>query len=459
MTRPGPFHRCAITLMMLIAGIMLPTRGDSQTLYFPPLSGTAWETVAPASLGWNVQNIDSLRAFLDGQHTRAFVLLKDGRIAIEMYFGTFTKDSAWYWASAGKTLTSVMVGIAQHEGLISLSDTTSRWLGRGWTSEPRLKEERITIRHQLTMTTGLDDGYGDPYCTDASCLVYKADAGMRWAYHNGPYTLLDSVLRVASGQSMNAFFTTRIGVKTGMTGIFIKQGYNNIFWSTARSMARFGLLVLNHGVWGSTAVLDDPTYIHDMSATSQQLNPSYGYLWWLNGKSSYMIPQTQIVFPGPLNPSAPADMFAALGKNGQFIDVVPGQNIVFVRMGDAPDNELVPFMMNEDIWQYLNKIIPASGPTAVAHMPATPTGYALKQNYPNPFNPSTRIGYAVDVPAHVTLTIADVLGRAVRTYDEGWRAAGTYAIDVDASALAGGVYFYRLQAGPYTATKRMVVLR
>lgn len=459
MTRPGPFRRCTILVMMLFVCVILPIRGASQQLYFPPLTGNTWETVAPASLGWNVQNIDTLRAFLEGQHTRAFVLLKDGRIAIEMYFGTFTKDSAWYWASAGKSLTSVMIGIAQHEGVLSLSDTTSRWLGHGWTSETRLREDRITLRHQLTMTTGLDDGYGDPYCTDASCLVYKADAGARWAYHNGPYTLLDSVLRAATGQSINVFFTTRIGVKSGMTGIFVRQGYNNVFGSTARSMARFGLLVLNHGSWGSTAVLDDPTYIHDMAASSQELNPSYGYLWWLNGKSSYMIPQTQIVFPGPLNPSAPPDMFAALGKNGQFIDIVPSQNIVFVRMGDAPDNVLVPFMLNEDIWHYLNRIIPPSGSTAVDGAPGVSAGYALQQNYPNPFNPSTRIGYALAAPALVTLSICDVLGRDVRRYDEGWQAAGQHVVDFDASRLASGVYCYRLHAGPYAATKRMVVLR
>ena len=457
MTRTCQTKRRSLSALLLVVCVLLPKGSPAQQLYFPPLLGSAWETVAPASLGWNVANIDTLRMFLGTQNTRAFVLLKDGRIAIEMYFGTFTKDSAWYWASAGKSLTSFMIGIARHDGTLALTDTTSRWLGTGWTSEPLAKENRITIRHQLTMTSGLDDGYGDPYCTEPSCLVYKADAGARWAYHNGPYTLLDSVLRVVTGSSVNAFFTTRIGVKTGMTGIFVRQGYNNVFGSTARSMARFGLLVLNRGMWGTTPVLDDTAYIRAMSSSSQQLNPSYGYLWWLNGKNSYMLPQSQIVFPGPLNPSAPADMFAALGKNGQFIDIVPSQNLVFVRMGDAPDNVMVPFMMNEQIWQYLNRIMSPS--TSVTRDQGVPASFALHQNYPNPFNPATQIGYVLVQPAYVLLTVYDVLGREVTRMDEGWQSAGVHEVRYDASALSGGVYYYRLRAGDNSATKTMVVLR
>lgn len=458
MTRCCPTIHTYALLVLITGTLLVPLRSSAQQLYFPPLAGSTWETVSPVALGWHADALDSLRTFLGEQHTRAFILLKDGRIAIEIYFGTFTKDSAWYWASAGKTLTSVMIGIAQREGALSLDDTTSRWLGAGWTSAPAVKERAITIRHQLTMTSGLDDGVSDPYCTEAPCLLYKADAGSRWAYHNGPYTLLDSVLRAATGTTINAFFNSRIAAKTGMTGLFFRQGYNNVFASTARSMARFGLLVLNRGFWGTTPVLDDTAYVRAMSSSSQQINPSYGYLWWLNGKSSYMIPQTQISFPGPLNPSAPASMFAALGKNGQFIDVVPGQNIVFVRMGDAPDNALVPFMMNEDIWKYLNRIIPVTS-TAGVEDGGVPCAFTVHQNYPNPFNPTTMIGYALPRPAVVVVTIHDVLGREVGRIEEGWRDAGDHMIRYDASSLAGGVYFYRIDAGGSSATKAMLVLR
>jgi hypothetical protein len=69
-----------------------------------------------------------------------------------------------------------------------------------------------------------------------------------------------------------------------------------------------------------------------------------------------MLPQTQFLFKGKMMPNAPDDMIAALGKNGQFINVIPSQKMVWIRMGEAPDNSQVPFTFNDDIWAYLNRL-------------------------------------------------------------------------------------------------------
>ena len=95
--------------------------------------------------------------------------------------------------------------------------------------------------------------------------------------------------------------------KTGITGLWVKVDYNNILWSKARSMARFGILVQNSGTWNTTPVLTEPAYFQQMLNTSQDLNKSYGYLWWLNGKESFRLPGLQINFAGPLFPDAPTD--------------------------------------------------------------------------------------------------------------------------------------------------------
>ena len=224
-------------------------------------------------------------------------------------------------------------------------------------------------------------------------------------------------------------------------------------------MARFGLLMLNRGSWGTTPVLADTAYFRAMTSTSQQLNPSYGYLWWLNGKSSYKIPQTQLNFPGPLNPSAPSDMFAALGKNGQFIDVVPSQNLVFIRMGEAPDNSLVPFMMNDQIWQRLNLIIPRADPTGVAAEAEIPDRIVLQQNYPNPFNPATTIRYALPSSGYVLLTVHDLLGREIARLVDGQVTQGEHRVEWNAAHLSSGMYFCRLRSGDHIATRSMMVLR
>lgn len=102
------------------------------------------------------------------------------------------------------------------------------------------------------------------------------------------------------------------------------------------------------------------------------------YLWWLNGKNSYMLPQLQFTFPGSAVPNAPADMVAAIGKNGQLINVVPSQNLVVIRMGNSPDNSLVPTTLNNDIWQYLNDL--NCQPLATQTF-ASPT---IAKLYPNP---------------------------------------------------------------------------
>lgn len=88
-----------------------------------------------------------------------------------------------------------------------------------------------------------------------------------------------------------------------------------------------------------------------------------------------------------------------------------------------------------------------------------PVGYSLEINYPNPFNPQTIISYSVPVQGKVTLKIYDVLGREIRTLFNGPRAAGNYSVMFDASGLSSGVYFYRLSAGEFSVTKKMMFLK
>lgn len=365
--------------IILISAIFILQPLNAQSLYFPPLTGSTWDTISPKTLGYCQTNIDRLYDFLEANNTRAFIILKNGKIVLEKYFGTHTQLTPWQWASAGKTITSFMVGMAQQEGFLSLDDTTSTYLGKGWTDCTPKQEEKITIKHQLSMNSGLDDKVLDHFCTIDTCLIYKADAGDRWAYHNGPYTLLDRVIEKATGQTLNNYTTQKLKTPIGMTGSFIPVGYNNVYFSTARSMARFGLLMLNKGKWGENQIMTDSIYFKQMVSPSQSLNKSYGYLWWLNGKQSYMLPTSQTVFPGYLNPNAPAEMFVAMGKDGQFLNVIPGQQMVMVRMGEAPDNLPVPFLLNDNIWKYVNELQCA---TTAVEKPMN--NESMVQIFPNP---------------------------------------------------------------------------
>ncbi len=339
--------------ILLLTLVLTSKLGFSQ-LYFPPLAGNIWQTTTPESLGWCTDRIDSLYQVLETNKTKAFIVLKDGKIVLEKYFGTFTQDSIWYWASAGKTVTAFLTGVAQQQGLLNINDSTSKYLGKGWTSASPEKEGLIKIKHQLTMTTGLDYNVLDTDCKLPSCLKYKADAGSFWYYHNATYLLLQDVLEKASNQTYQQYTNQQLNLKTGMAAGWL----DGVLYSKPRSMARFGLLMLNKGVWAGDSLLKDMNYYQQMMNTSQQHNLSYGYLWWLNGKASYKLPGSTFNFNGKLCPTAPDDLVSGLGKNDQKLYLWPSRNIVVIRMGDAAaDNSPVPVVFDIALWDALSKVM------------------------------------------------------------------------------------------------------
>ncbi|MDR3626279.1 MAG: DUF4434 domain-containing protein [Ignavibacteriaceae bacterium] len=97
--------------------------------------------------------------------------------------------------------------------------------------------------------------------------------------------------------------------------------------------------------------------------------------------------------------------------------------------------------------------------TGVEETNNVPKEYALMQNYPNPFNPSTVIRYQIAKEGNVTLKIYNMLGKEVKTLVNEKREAGSYSIDLNASTLPSGVYFYRIISGSYSDTKKMILLK
>lgn len=324
--------------------------------YFPPASGT-WKTLSPDSLGWSNTALTDLYSYLADKKTKAFLIIKDGRIVTEKYFGTFKQDSVWYWASAGKTIVASLVGIAQQEGKLSLSDKTSKYLGTGWTTLPSAKEDLITIRHHLTMSTGLRPTVDDDDCTLPSCLSYSADAGKVWRYHNASYSLLEPILAKATGKTFENYFQEKIGSKIGMSGYWtMVSNYVNVYYSDARTMGRFGILLLNNGKWAGAPIINDLTYFNQLKNTSQDLNLSYGYLTWLNGKATHMVPGMAEVQPGMIIPNAPSDMYYAWGRNDQKIYIVPSSKLIVIRMGEGVSVDLGNSSFDNELWGKLRNV-------------------------------------------------------------------------------------------------------
>jgi CubicO group peptidase (beta-lactamase class C family) len=429
-----------LLLILCLVLFLLPNVIKSQPLYYPPTSTTAtWETIAPSSLGWCQTRIDNLYTFLEQQNTKGFIVLKDGKIVLEQYFGTFTNQSLWYWASAGKTITAFLVGKAQEENFLTLNDNTSTYLGQGWTSCTPTQENNIKIRNQLTMTSGLNDGVIDNHCTLSSCLEYLAIPGTRWAYHNAPYTLLEGVIQNATGQPINTYTQLKLKNPTGMTGSWVTVDFNNVYFSNVRSMARFGLLIQGNGAWNGTQLINS-TYFNEMVNTSQNLNKSYGYLWWLNGKQSYMLPTTQIVFLGSYAPNAPSDMISGLGKDGQIVSLSQSRGLVFIRMGEAPSSgsSEITTIFCDQIWQKINELDCA----------LEITDQELNKIIIGP-NPATNTISISNIESEkYSVEIFDMIGNSIL------KVSNQSTLDI--SFLASGIYLVNVQQGKQSQTQKLI---
>lgn len=347
-------------LLLLSVLILIACTEDSQpdsntAPYFPPISSSDWEKISPSSLGWNESQIPALLDFLEEKNTKSFMVLVNGRVVMEEYFDGHQPADTWPWNSAGKTLVTATVGIAHQEGLLDINSRVSRYLGTGWTSEPLVKENLITPKHLLSMTSGIND---ESQLILKSNLTYLADAGSRWSYHNVFQRLMD-VVGEASERSFEAYFDSRLEQKIGMEGFWNKGLIFTVYHSTTRSMARFGLLALNQGKWADKQLIEE-SFFNESTATSQTINPSYGFLWWLNGKANFMLPGGQTVYPGWLIPNAPADLIAAMGAEDQRIYIVPSQQLVIIRMGNTANPSNPNFALSgfdQALWEKINAVI------------------------------------------------------------------------------------------------------
>jgi CubicO group peptidase (beta-lactamase class C family) len=334
-------------------------------LYFPPdpkVSGD-WEKVSPVTIGWNEKALQELLDWLPTQDTRAFVVLKDGKIVVEEYWGAkltgtggMDQNSYWYWESAGNVITTVLVGIAQQEKLLSITDRTQKFLGEHWTAMPLAKEKKIRLFHHLSFSTGIDDGIKNKEDILSKHLHFLADPGNRWAYHNATYSLLEKALVKAIGQDQEAYFRLKIADPIGMKGIWQRAGQTQSLYSDARSFARFGLLLLAQGNWSGNQLWSG-SYFSEMIKPSQKVNKSFGYSFWLNGQESYQLPDNSVIYSGPFIPSGPSDMYMAVGKNGQFLMVVPSENLVIARMGGAPGELPVPYLLLRQFWDRMSEVL------------------------------------------------------------------------------------------------------
>jgi CubicO group peptidase (beta-lactamase class C family) len=273
------------------------------------------------------------------------LVLQGGLIAAEAYAAEWGPDRAAPIASAAKSMVAVLAGIAIDRGLIEGVEQSAADFIPEWRGTPK---ETITIRHLLTMTSGLGstglaarDVTGDQAAINAGARV-EHPPGEVWSYNTPVYHLLFHVVARAAGEPFEDFarrvligplemehFSWVTGVGRGRAG-----EVTNYYTAacSSRDLARFGLLALRGGRWRDRQLVD-PEFLREATTPSQELNPGYGYLWWLNARPSTGLGNSN---PGLVFPGSPRDTFAAMGGGGQVVMVVPSLDLVVVRQGARP---------------------------------------------------------------------------------------------------------------------------
>ncbi len=325
-----------------------PSTGpDSRAALYFPGEDASWETVTSLD-GWNAAALDDALKYAGDHATRSIVILQNGRILAERHWSadrTYRRDIA----SAQKSVVAVLVGLAQERQILSIDDPVSRHLGSGWTNDTDRAEAPIRVRHLITMTSGLDE-----------TLRVREAPGAAWLYNNDAYHQVQPLLERAAGRGIQELSRTWLfePLGIGTSSLWYPRATmidarGKPMWGllmTARDMARFGLMIQAGGYWADREIVRDRGYLEAALLPSQALNPSYGYLWWLNGQPAHVLPPA-IRQPGPLVPAAPADLVSALGADDQKIYVSRSTGLVVTRLGEsAGPRAAAPSSFDSQIW-------------------------------------------------------------------------------------------------------------
>ena len=310
-----------------------------------------WPVATASRLGLRKKAVQRGAAEARRLDSTCFAVLRKGKLVGEWNW-QLPREEPREVFSITKSVTSTLVGIAVRDGDLRLDDPVSTYVPqwRGTASES------VTVRNLLSNDSGrfwsLQSDYADLLAARsrtryAVSLPQQYAPGSAWAYNNAAIQVLEPVLEEATGMPVARFARERLFEPLGMTrSSFITDRADDaaVFYglrTTCLDIARLGRLYLDSGKVGGKRILD-PAYVKRAVRRSSTVhNAAYGYLWWLNrpgalrGATDPVDAQGQPLHPvtGQLAPSAPVDVFAALGFGGQVLLVDPSTRTMVVRLG------------------------------------------------------------------------------------------------------------------------------
>jgi CubicO group peptidase (beta-lactamase class C family) len=334
---------------VLTASALAPFAAAAAPTYWP--GAGQWANLAARAAGFEPDVLARAVGAAVEDHSVGVLVLRHGLIVAESYAPGWGPAKAFQLASAAKSVVSVLVGIAIDQAAIksldqSVADFVPAWRGTD--------KQAIRVRHMLSMTSGLAfeglkvrDIAGDQFAINAGAPLIHAP-GAHWAYNTPAFHLLYHVVERAVGAPFEAFaervLTGPLGMEHWSWLTNVGRGasgpvtnYYTALCST-RDLGRFGLFALRGGQWEGRQLVDG-AYMRAAVSPSQDLNGSYGWLWWENARPGVDAFGTR---PGHRFEGCPRDTFGALGAGGQVAIEVPSLDLVIVRQGEAPHGPATP---------------------------------------------------------------------------------------------------------------------
>ena len=322
--------------------------------YFPT---TDFRTAEPAEAGMDPAKLSAALALTgDHNHTQAIVVLRHGYIVGETYAAGFGADTRHESYSMAKSVTSALVGIAIEQKLLSGVDERVCKYYTEWNcddaSDPR---SRITVEHTMNIETGLEwqedwrvgaTGPNDAILAGPDMLDYvlakpsATEPGTMQRYSTGDPALLSGVLQGVTGETAFEFAKSVLFEPIGIPGVLWNadsKGRTTTYagvQATAREYAKFGFLFQNHGMWDGRQLVPGD-WIDFTTRAKDPCRDGYRYLWHINPPIRLGDQEPSCAFlacPPTSFANLPADAFFAEGVVGQFVFVVPSQDLVVVRL-------------------------------------------------------------------------------------------------------------------------------
>jgi CubicO group peptidase (beta-lactamase class C family) len=290
-----------------------------------------WQSVPAAERLFPEAALGPVLAFAQEQNSRALLLVRGGRLEAEHCFGDWTADQNHSLASAAKSITSLLTGIAIAEKLMpGVEAPVSRWF-------PDFPNANATLADLLTMRGGL------PYEKKLQVAMHRAPdwlafirsqplarpPGERFLYSGFDPILLAAVLQKATGQPLDVFAKEKLFAPLGITTAVWEGDESGLINGgsqlsmTARDLARIGLLCLRNGRWQDRQIVP-ADWLQQSTANQVGGAPWYGFYWWK--------------LPAQTEASDPrlAGCYFASGGGGQHLIVLPRLDLAIIRLGSEP---------------------------------------------------------------------------------------------------------------------------